>query len=250
MIRFAVVQHTYSEFLGLIEQQLERRNIAFYYFRPFIGQALPAPGVAVGQYDALFLLGGKVPLTDRAAVPWLDEELALIERFRRAGRPIVGIGFGGLLVAVAAGAVPLAEPRFRAVWTIGRATAVGRDDPLAQAVDGRALPVLVSGGAQLPAGLTPIVVDEAGDWLAIRPDPYTYGLLFRPEIKPGIIEDMIMEAGREMPEEIDGLLAQARAQWSVWQQTAERVLVALVEALDLMTERRKPSIIPIEVLDR
>ncbi len=247
MIRFAVVQHSYSEFLGQIELQLERRNIAFHYFRPFVGQALPA---SAGQYDALFLLGGKAPLTDRAASPWLEEELALIERFRRAQRPVVGIGFGGLLVAVAAGAEPLAVPLHRAVWTTARATVAGREDALAQAVDGRSLLVLVNGGAQLPAGLEPIVVSTEGEWLAIRPDPLTYGMLFRPELKPGMIEDMVMEANREMPEHIGEVIAQARREWPAMQETADRVLVALVKELDLMTERRKSPVIPIEVSDR
>lgn len=247
MIRFAVVQHTYSEFLGRIESQLEQRNIAFHYIRPFVGQALPA---SPGQYDALFLLGGKVPVTDRRSAPWVDKELELIARFRQAQRPVVGIGFGGLLVAVAAGAEPLAEPFHRAGWVTGRATEAARCDALAQAVDGRRLLVLVNGGARLAAGLVPIVTDEHGEWLAVRPDPLTYGMLFRPELKPGMIEDMVMEAGRDVPDHIGELLATARREWAAMQETADRVLVALVKELDLMSERRKPPVIPIEVSDR
>lgn len=246
MIRFAVVQHTYSEFLGQIERQLERRNIAFHYFRPFVGQDLPTNA---GQYDALFLLGGKVPVTDREAAPWVDKELELIGRFRQAGRPVVGIGFGGMLVALAAGAEGSAEPYHQGYWTTGHATEAGRDDALAQAVAGRRLLVLVNGSVRLPAGLAPLVVDDQDRWLAIRPDAFTYGMLFRPELKPGIMEDMVMEAGHGVPDNIDELLATARAEWPAMQETADRVLAALVKELDLMTERRKPPIIPIEVSD-
>ena len=39
MQNYCVVQHTYSEFLGLIERQLEKRDIGFSYYRPFVGQA-------------------------------------------------------------------------------------------------------------------------------------------------------------------------------------------------------------------
>lgn len=54
MKRFLVVQHTYSEFLGGIEKQLENRGIGFIYTRPFTGQSLPASAL---QYNALWLLG-------------------------------------------------------------------------------------------------------------------------------------------------------------------------------------------------
>ena len=77
MKQFLVVQHTYSEFLGAIEKQLENRGIGFIYCRPFSRQQLPASAL---QYDALWLLGGAYPVTDREHGPWLDDELRLINR--------------------------------------------------------------------------------------------------------------------------------------------------------------------------
>lgn len=41
MKNYCVVQHSYSEFLGLIESQLEKRDIGFSYYRPFVGQDSP-----------------------------------------------------------------------------------------------------------------------------------------------------------------------------------------------------------------
>jgi len=55
------------------------------------GRSLPASAL---QYDALWLLGGAHPVTDRGASPWLHDELRLLAAFRRARRPVVGIGFG------------------------------------------------------------------------------------------------------------------------------------------------------------
>ena len=81
MKQFLALQHTYSEFLGLIEKQLENRGIGFSYCRPFTGQAVPGSAL---QYDALWLLGGAFPITDRENSPWLDDELRLIAAFRRA----------------------------------------------------------------------------------------------------------------------------------------------------------------------
>ncbi|MBI4191232.1 MAG: GMP synthase [Betaproteobacteria bacterium] len=236
MRRFLVVQHTYSEFLGAIEEQLENRDIGFVYQRPFTGRSLPASAL---QYDALWLLGGAHPVTDRGASPWLHDELRLLAAFRRARRPVVGIGFGAQLVALQAGGNAMAEPLHDAYWTTAHATEAGRTDPVARAVDGRRVLVMANGRVELPAAMTPIVADDAGRWIAINSDALIYGLLFRPELKPGMLEDMIMEEGRPIPDDIGDLLAEARSEWRETQYTSVAVLTALVQALDLMRERRK-----------
>jgi len=64
-------------------------------------------------------------------------------------------------------------------------------------------------------------------------------MLFRPELKPGMVEDMIMEEGRPLPDNISEVLEETRAQWLESQRTTDRVIAALVSALDLMQERRK-----------
>ncbi len=235
MKQFLVVQHTYAEFLGGVEKQLENRGIGFAYFRPFTGQSLPASAL---QYDALWLLGGAYPVTDAAHWPWLDDELRLIAAFQRAGRPVVGLGAGGLLLAQAVGGSPHADPAQRAYWTTARKTAAGREDPLASAVDGCKVLVMVEGRVDLPPEIEPVLTDDAGEWIAVRVKA-AYGLLFRPELKPGMVEDMIMEEGRPLPDHITEVLEEARVQWSESQHTTDRVIAALVSALDLMQERRK-----------
>ena len=236
MKNFFVVQHSYAEFLGPIEKQLESRDIGFQYMRPFLGHDLPS---SAPQHDALWLLGGAYPITDTESCPWLPQEYRLMEYFRKIGRPTVGIGFGGLLVARLAGGEAHEEPYFNAYWTTARKTAAGAQDPLAAAVDGREVLVMYNGRVDLPRGLDPILTDDDGRWLAVRPDATSYGVLFRPEMKPGMIEDMIMEDNRPLPDHIGDLLQQARERWPVMQQTTAQIARALVTALDLMTERRK-----------
>ncbi|MEW5709994.1 MAG: GMP synthase [Pseudomonadota bacterium] len=245
MKHFLVVQHTYSEFLGLIETRLEQRDIGFTYVRPFTGQNLP--GTAL-QHDALWLLGGAYPVTDTERQPWIDDELRLVSLFQRAHRPVVGLGFGGLLLARAVGGAARSEPAHTACWARARATEAGRDDPLAQAVDGRRVLVMYNGAVDLPDGVPPLVVDEEGRWIAARTGEAAYALLFRPELKPGMLEDMIMEEGRPTPENIGDLLAEARREWPETQETTDRVLVALVSALDLMQERRKAPVFSLNVV--
>jgi len=54
-----------------------------------------------------------------------------------------------------------------------------------------------------------------------------------------MLEDMVMEEGRSMPDDIGELIAAAREHWETLQETSARVVAALVGALDLMEERRK-----------
>jgi GMP synthase-like glutamine amidotransferase len=236
MIRFLAVQHTFAEFLGALEPQFEARDIAFTYLRPVTGQDVFANAL---QFDSLWLLGGAYPVGDAVHAPWVTDELRLVRAFERAQRPVVGLGFGAHVVALAHGGNADPSPAHLAYWTTAHATDAGRDDPVARAVDGRRVLVMANGDVAVPPEVPPVVVDDTGRWIALRPRPRTYALLFRPELKPGMIEDMIMEDDRPLPDDIGALLDEARRNWPETQQTTHRVTAALVEALDLMDEARK-----------
>lgn len=244
MKRFIAVQHSYSEFLGTVEKQLENRGIGFTYFRPFTGQSLPASAL---QFDALWLLGGAYAPWDREHTSWLDEEMRLLRGFERARRPVVGLGFGALLMAQAAGGEPADDPSPYAYWTRAHATAAGADDPVAQAIDGRDVLVAASGRVRLPADVAPVAVDDKGEWIVQR-HAAGYGLLIRPELTPGMIEDTIMEEDRPLPDDISDVLEQARVRWPEFRETGDRVVAALVAGLDLMQEHRKPPVFAIRAV--
>jgi len=240
--RFLAVQHTFSEFFGALEPQWEMRDIAFNYVRTVAGQDVAG---TPSQFDALWLLGAAWPIADAARCPWVADEIRLLRAFQKSARPVVGLGGGAHVLAAAHGSALFAEPLHAAYFTT--AHGVLADDPLAQAVDGRRVLVLVNGRAELDAALTPVAVDDAGRWIAFRAPRPGYGLLFRPELKPGMLEDMVMEEGREVPEDMASLIATAREAWSALQATSERVAVALVQALDLMREQRKAPVFRLSV---
>jgi hypothetical protein len=208
---------------------------------------LPASAL---QYDALWLLGGAYPVCDSAHGPWVADEVRLVSAFRRAKRPVVGLGFGGLVVAAAAGGTPRATPAHRAYFSTAHRPAGAPGDPLAEALDGRRLLIMVNGRVDLPAGVAPILIDDQGEWIAVRPDAMTYGLLFRPELKPGMLEDMVMEEGRETPEHIGELIAGLRADRDAVQRNQDLTVAALVAALDLMRERKKPPVFALNPVNR
>lgn len=244
MKNYAVIQHNYSEFLGQIERQLEIRDIGFSYFRPFVGQDLPGSAI---HFDALFLLGGSWPINDEEHCPWIETESRLIRLFQKSKRPVVGIGFGALLIAEQAGGKVSDQPFHTAYWTTARKTPAGENDALANAVDGKKVLVMYNGSCELPKNIEPILVDDEGRWLAIKPDDLTYAMLFRPELKPGMLEDMVMEANRKTPDNIGELLVTARNEWIETQKTTDSIIIALVQSLELMKERHKAPIFKINV---
>lgn len=244
MKNFAVIQHNYSEFLGQIERQLEARDIGFSYFRPFVGQDLPGSAL---HYDALFLLGGSNPISDAEKSPWVGQEKNLIQNFLNKKRPVVGFGFGGLVIAENFGAESNPEPFHTAYWTTAHKTQSGEGDTLAEAMHGRKVLVMYNGSAQLPDGVSPVLVDDEGNWIAIKPDALCYACLFRPELKPGMLEDMVMEAHRDTPDNIGEVLLQARDEWDETQKTANEFIVALVKSLNLMQEQKKAPIFNLKV---
>ena len=98
----SVVQHTSAEYLGLIEDHLEGRGIRFKYFRPFTeGGKLPERD---SVRDGLVLLGGG-PWGSAGGrdVPTLAQEVKLAHAALMFESPVVGIGLGAQILAIAAG---------------------------------------------------------------------------------------------------------------------------------------------------
>ena len=96
-----VIQHTSAEYLGLMEDHLEGRKIQFKYFRPFTeGTPLPTRNTAL---DGLVLLGGGPWGTaGKRDIPTLADEIALTRVYLMSGKPVIGIGLGAQILALAA----------------------------------------------------------------------------------------------------------------------------------------------------
>ena len=98
----SVVQHTSAEYLGLLEDHLEGRGIRFKYFRPFTaGGQLPAID---SVRDGLILLGGG-PWGSAGGrdVPTLAQDVKLAHAALMFESPVIGIGLGAQILAIAAG---------------------------------------------------------------------------------------------------------------------------------------------------
>lgn len=192
-----VIQHTEAEYLGLIEDHLEGRNLRFRYFRPFAaGGSVPtAPGG-----EGLILLGaGPYGVVSGHILPSLGPELRLTRAYLKAGLPVVGFGLGAVILAVAAGGGCEEAPLRFEVTEAGIADwndAAPRRMPMAQYLRDR--PVL-------GPGMRPVATGPAGEVLGFTAGANGLGMLGHVGMKRGMAEDLIMEFAETPEDTLTGL---------------------------------------------
>ncbi len=203
MSTICVIQHVEAEFLGLMEDHLEGRGIRFRYFRPFTaGGKLPDEGE---PYAGLVLLGGgPLGAVSGPLLPSLAAELRLAKRFLDDDLPVIGIGIGAVILAVAAGGGADEAPLRFSVETAHRNAEAGPSEglpdhfPVASYL--RDCPVLPK-GAQTLAHL------ENGETAVFSVGSRSIGFLGHPGVKSGMVEDLIIEFDETPPNTAQALEA-------------------------------------------
>ncbi len=239
MSKLLVLQHTEAEFLGLIEDHLEARRIAFQYVRPFVDQGWQLK--TFDPFDGLVLLGGGPwSSTGESILPSLAGEVALCARYLADGLPVLGFGLGAQILALAAGGGARATPfEFKLV----KAARLAPEDPDAAAAAaflpeefhmvqygrGRALP---------PPGARTLAQDTDGNPLAFQIGDNSFGFAGNPGVKSGIIEDLIMEF-EEGPEDAIPQLNELRAAHRDIERSLAQIMVGLVQCTGWMRPGRQ-----------
>ena len=201
MKHVSVIQHTQSEWLGQIEDHLEGRGIRFGYFRPFTtGGTIPQVSV-VG--DGLILIGGGPWGTCAPApiLPTLDTEVRLARACLMLGKPVIGIGLGSQVLALAADGGTEAAPL---------ALSVGTARACSDALGGL-LPdtfpnvVYMRDRPRPPDYATILAKDETGQPALFQIGPNAFGFTGHPGVRRAMIEDLIMEFDEAPPDTAEGL---------------------------------------------
>jgi GMP synthase-like glutamine amidotransferase len=223
------IQHTSGEFLGLMEDHLEGRGIRFNYFRPFTaGGGIPA----TMEYSAGLILLGGGPWGSRGgrAIPTLTEEVELTRQALDLGKPVVGIGLGAQMLAIAAGGG--AEPT-ELIFEIGEATRT-RDDALGGFLPERfPLVTFMRDRPLLPPDATVLAVDRHDAPAVFQTHGNSFGFIGHPGAKAGMAEDLIMEFD-ELPEGFGETLEQFRAIQKPLEDSLVYIMTGLIQATGWM----------------
>ena len=229
----AVVQHTSGEYLGLMEDHLEGRRIRFQYFRPFAGGGkLPDADLPA---DALILLGGG-PWGSAGGrdLPTLVQEIDLCRARLAEGTPVIGIGVGAQILAIAAGGGAAAADL---TFEISLATRQCDDalngylpESFMQAVYMRDRPLP-------PADARILATDAAGRPAVFQVGNNAYGFAGHPGIKVGMVEDLIMEF-EEVPADAAAGLERLRGLQPQIEDELVPIMTGLVQCTALMSSPR------------
>ncbi len=226
-----VVQHVEAEYLGMLEDHFEGRNIRFRYCRPFTpGASLPT---SAEEYDGLILLGaGPKGIVSGDLIPSLGAELRLARDFLDRGLPVIGIGVGAcILTTVAGGGAEEAPLRF----TLDNARRVVPD-----ALGGHVPPtfpvaVYMRDRPVLPGTARVLAVNQHDEPVVFQLLNNCFGFVGHPGIKSALIEDLIMEF-EEVPDGTAETLADLRAVQGEIAANLGPIMVGLIQATDLMEQ--------------
>ena len=232
----AVIQHTSAEYLGLMEDHLEGRRIRFQYFRPFAGGGkLPAKDVPA---DALILLGGG-PWGSSGVrdVPTLQEEIDIARHCLNENTPVIGIGLGAQILALAAGGTVDERDLDLLISNVTRID----DDALngylpqqfVQATYMRDWPVP-------PDDAKILAVNEQGSPAVFQVGNNAYGFAGHPGIKLGMVEDLIMEF-EEVPDNAASGLERLRPLQVQFEDDLVPIMTGLVQCTSLMSSPKAAS---------
>ena len=232
-----VIQHTSADYLGLMEDHLEGRRIRFRYFRPFTEQGtVPQPGEIS---DGLVLLGGgpwgSAGLRD---VPTLSPEIVLCRNMLDQGKPVLGIGLGAQILAIAAGgSSESADLEFE----VGYADRV-REDALAGFLPERFPLVTYMRDRPVPPVEAQILAVDSADRPAVfQVGVNALGFTGHPGFKTAMAEDLIMEF-EESPENPAPKLELMQLMMKEIEDSLVPIMTGIIKVTGLMQSRRRISL--------
>ncbi len=229
-----VICHTSADYLGLMEDHLEGRRIRFRYFRPFTEDGtIPQPGELS---DGLILLGGG-PWGSAGGrdVPTLAAEVELTKAMLDQGKPVLGIGLGAQILAIAAGGASADAPlEFSAAY----ASRV-QDDALGGFLPGRFPNAVYMRDRPLPpSGADVLAVDEAGRPAVFQVAANAVGFTGHPGFKTAMAEDLVMEFD-EAPENPAPELQKLQALVPEIEDCLVPIMTGLVKITGWMQKKRR-----------
>ena len=124
-MRLSVVKHEVFEGPGGIADWARERGHSVRVVELSKGEALPA----LGDFDALVLMGGPMSVNEEDRYAWLKPEKALVREALAGGKKILGVCLGSQMIASALGATVRPNAFKEIGWFPIESTAAGKAHP-------------------------------------------------------------------------------------------------------------------------
>ncbi|MGD9735173.1 MAG: type 1 glutamine amidotransferase [Solirubrobacterales bacterium] len=219
-VRALIVEHERATPGGLVQSWLEER--ADVTVLPIDVEGTPQPDL--GEYDVIVSLGSEFSAYDE--LPWIAQELELLVEADERRAPVLGICFGGQLLARALGGSVFPADSAEIGWlSVGsRETGLIADGPWFQ---------WHFDTFSTPPGAVTLAANEVGPQ-AFRIGPHL-GLQFHPEVTQKIMDDWVAVFRHELDEHgvaPDRLLEETRRTLAVSSANSMRLLEAFFRTLE------------------
>lgn len=234
-----VIQHTSADYLGLMEDHLEGRRIRFSYFRPFTEQGtVPQAGDVC---DALFLMGGGPwGSAGERDVPTLEVEIGLTRNMLDQGKPVLGIGLGAQILAIASGGGSAPSPL---EFTVGFARRVEKDALEGFMPERFPCVTYMKDRPVLSPDTRVLAEDNTGQPAVFQVGKNALGFTGHPGFKTAMAEDLIMEF-TESPENPAPLLERLQRMSRQVEDALVPLMTGIIRVTGLMQTRHR---IPLEL---
>ncbi|MFT4008675.1 MAG: gamma-glutamyl-gamma-aminobutyrate hydrolase family protein [Nocardioidaceae bacterium] len=132
MARLLQIAHDHVSPAGAVAERFVERGFAIDEFLVVPQERFHDPGVEVtfpevADYDAVLVLGAPWSAYDSEVASWVEPELDLLRDADQARVPVLGICFGGQLLAAAHGGRVLASPAPEIGWHVVHGDDLGSD---------------------------------------------------------------------------------------------------------------------------
>ena len=226
-----VIQHTSAEYLGLMEDHFEGRRIRFNYSRPFTESGKIPPSNEMS--DGLILLGGGPWGTAGVRnLPTLEEEIRLARAYLMYDRPIIAIGVGAQILALAAGGASTAGDYRFEVGTMKRTDKTALNGYLPE----RSPWVCLMRDRIVPPDYARVLAVDPHDEPAIfQIGSNVLAFSGHPAFKVAMAEDMIMEF-EEQPVFVGEPFRTLREQQREVEDALVRIMTGTIQLTNLMGE--------------
>lgn len=177
-------RHVPFEHLGRIADPLAARGVEVRYVDLYESPCRPDLDAASG----LIFMGG--PMSANDDLPYLRQELRIVEQAAAMGKPVLGVCLGSQLIAKAMGGRVYANPVKEIGWFPVRFSESARQDRLFAGLDAPELIFHWHGETfDLPPGADLLAASDRTRHQAFRCGTNVYGLQFHLEVTPEMIAD-------------------------------------------------------------